>query len=100
MQVTAEETYIAPSGDRRGRICRRQDGRFQVVTERLREADDEYEACWINDYPPSGLFANRDDARSHLMGLLPAATELHDLEPSTFDLDVGPYPEPLQRSSD
>lgn len=37
MQVTAEETFISPSGQRRARLCRRDDGRFQVVTERLCE---------------------------------------------------------------
>jgi hypothetical protein len=100
VQVTADETYIAPSGDQRARICRREDGLFQIVTERLCAASHESSAYWLNDYPPSGLFADRDDARLHLMSLVPAATELHDIEPSTFQLEVGPYPEPVQRASE
>jgi hypothetical protein len=99
MQVTAEDTVVSPSGQRRGRVCRREDGRFQVVTERLCDVAEAYRACWLNDYPPSGLFACRDDARAHLMALLPDATELHDVEPCTFQLEVGPYPEPVQRTA-
>ena len=95
MQVTAEETYIAPSGQQRGRLCRRQDGRFQIVTEQLREPTDGLDAYWVDDHPPSGLFADRDDARAHLLRLLPGATALRDVNPCIFQLGLGPYPEPL-----
>lgn len=99
MRVTAVETFVSPTGQRRARICRREDGRFQFVTETFRQAADECEGYWMNDYPPSGLFDCRDDARAELRLMVPRASELHDLEQCTFELDVGPYPEPTRRRS-
>jgi hypothetical protein len=98
MRVTAEETFLSPSGQQRARLCRREDGLFQVVTERLCQPTDENE-IWTNDYPESGLFALREDARLHLTAILPGAAELHDIAPCTFRLEVGPYPEPVRRTT-
>ena len=99
MQVTAEQTFVSASGQRRGRVCSRSDGLFQVVTEALTPATDECDPYWTNDYPPSGLLANRADAEKYLRRLVPDAKELEGLEPCTFELDVGPYPEPVRRTS-
>lgn len=70
------------------------------MTERLVQPTQEYGAYWINDHPPSGLFAHEYDARGHLMAILPQAQEMVDVEPCTFELNVGPYPEPVRRTSD
>jgi hypothetical protein len=99
MRVTAVETFLSPSGQRRARICRRDDGRFQIVTETFRQATDDCESHWMNDHPPSGLFASRADARAELRLIVPGASELHDPEPCTFEIDIGPYPDPVRRTS-
>jgi hypothetical protein len=99
MQVTAEQTFVSASGERRGRICRRGDGLFQVVTESLAARNEESDPYWVNDYPASGILETRADAERYLRQLLPDATERAQLEPCTFQLDVGPYPEPVTRRS-
>ena len=100
MYVTALEVFVEPSGCRRGRICRREDNLFQIVIEILTEPTEEYLSYWINEYPASGLFNRREDALAHLNAILVAATPLADVVPCTFDVHVGPYPEPETRTSE
>jgi hypothetical protein len=97
MEVTAEQTFVSALGTRRGRICRRSDGLFQVVTETLRPDTHEELAHWWNDHPPSGLFERQKDAERYLQSLLPDCREVHGLKPTTFNLEVGPYPEPVTK---
>ena len=99
MQVTADQTFVSASGDRRGRICRRGDGLFQVVTERLIASTEESGPYWINDFPASGILATRADAERQLRHLLPDAVEHTQYEPCTFHLEVGPYPDPVTQGS-
>jgi hypothetical protein len=94
MEVTAITVFISAAGDRRGRICRRPDGRFQFVTERLVPEDDECLAYWSNDHPPSGIFYMRDAAIAALHREIASLVPCEDVQPITFDLRVGPYPEP------
>lgn len=99
MQVTAEQAFVSASRDRRARICRRDDGLFQVVTETLAAVTEECGAYWINDYHPSSLLAISAGAERHLRKLLPDAMDLRGLELCTFQLEVGPYPEPARQAS-
>jgi hypothetical protein len=99
MQVTDLSLFISPCRGRRGRICSREDGRFQVVTETLRGRTGDHEAYWINDHPPSGIFADAGAAGAHLLAVLPGATEMQGIEACTFHLEVGPYPEPMLQTS-
>jgi len=97
MLVTAVHVLIDASGTRRGRLCQRSDGRWQFVTERLVETG-EFSPHWINDGFPSGLFENANDAAAALGADLGDAVLLESVEPCTFDIRVGPYPEPVLRS--
>lgn len=93
MIVTAIDVLLSTSGDRRGRICRRPDNRFQFVTETRRSEDAELFAHWVNDHPPSGLFDSREAALEALQHQIPSFRPVtcpaHDIE-----IGVGPYPEP------
>ncbi len=100
MIVTAQETFLSRSGRERARICRRNDGLFQVTHETFRDATDEEYAYWNNSYPPSGMFSRRDDAIAHLLEIVPDAVRLQDIKPCVFDLTIGPYPEPVQRMAE
>lgn len=97
MDVTAIDVFLSASADRRARICRRSDGRFQYVTERLEPQTDEFMGYWINDYPPSGVFQTQDDARSALIALMPSLHHVPGTKSVTFNINVGPYPEPESR---
>jgi hypothetical protein len=94
MEVTAINVFISATEDRRGRICRRPDGRFQFVTEQLIPEDDECLAYWRNDHPPSGIFETRDAAIAALHREIASLVPWENVRPVTFDLRVGPYPEP------
>jgi hypothetical protein len=91
------EVFVDAPGQRRGRVCRRHDGRFQFVTESLTAATDECLAYWTNDYPPSGIFDSQDDAVAGLLDVLPGANRQPDIENVELDLSVGPFPEPTRR---
>ena len=94
MNVTAVEVMADGSGTRRGRICRRDDGRFQYVTETLTDATGDSLPCWTNDHPPSGIFERQDEAAEALAAEFSAAIRLEGADPVSFDASVGPYPEP------
>ncbi len=94
MNVTAIEVFSDGSGRRRGRICRRDDGRYQYVTETLTDETGDRSSYWTNDYPPSGIFERQDEAAEALAGELSAAIQLEGADRVSFDLNVGPYPEP------
>ena len=100
MDVVALDVLVSLDGNRRGRVCRRADGMFQFVTERLRALDDELESYWLNDYPPSGIYDRRDAALSALKRALPTSAVLTNAMPTTFNINVGPYPEPDQLLDD
>ena len=99
MMVTSAHVLIDASGKRRGRLCQRKDGRWQFVTERLAEETGEILAYWVNDYPPSGIFENANEAAVALRSHLGEPVLLERIEPCTFDTDVGPFPEPKLRSA-
>jgi hypothetical protein len=94
MNVTAVDVIADGSGMRRGRICRRDDGRYQYVTETLTDGAGTCLPYWTNDHPPSGIFDRRDEATEALAAELLAATRLEGADPVSFDLSIGPYPEP------
>ena len=94
MNVIATETYVSENGDRRARICERPDGLFQCITETLQPEDGESFAYWTNDYPPSGLFADKGQALVELKLAIPSPILLKGIKPVSFDPSVGPYPEP------
>ena len=90
MDVTAIETFVSADGGRRGRICWRPDGLLQVVTETLRPGDEEFEPHWLNDYPPSGIFNDRDEALAFLNATIQSLVPLEDVRQVKFDIGVGP----------
>ena len=93
MDVTAIAVFLSPSGERRGRICERPDGRFQFVTETLVPESVEAWEHWTND-SPSGIFEGKHDAITALNVVIPAMRPVADVQPVTFDIRVGPYPDP------
>lgn len=68
MDVTATLVFLSPEGGRRGLVCVRPGGRYQVVTEstKLFEGDDEL--YWYPDWPPSGVLENGQDGRGMYVG--------------------------------
>ena len=94
MFVTAIETFLARSGERRGRVCYRADGLWAFVTEYLTEETEEFLPYWNNDYPPSGLYQTRDDAVTALQTVLGEMKAIGATRSIEFNTDVGPYPEP------
>lgn len=94
MNVTAVEVFAEGGRMRRGRICRRDDGRYQYVTETLTDGTEDCLPYWRNDYPPSGIFERQDEAAEALAAELCAPIRLEGANPVRFDLSVGPYPEP------
>lgn len=66
MLVTATEIYISTAGERRGRVCEREDGLWVFVTEYLTDETDECLPYWVNDCPPSGLYRSSEDATAAL----------------------------------
>lgn len=94
MDVTAIAVFVSASGDRRGRICWRPDGRFHVVTETLQPETGDELPWWKNDWPPSGIFDHQDAALSALSLEIRAMTPMENVRPVTFDMRIGPYPEP------
>lgn len=95
MNVVSLDVQLSLDGGHRGRVCRRPDGYFQFVTERLKPPTEELPAYWINDHPPSGLYDQREDALLALKQVLPTSVALADTRAVTFNIDVGPYPEPV-----
>ena len=93
MTVTAFSVFLAISGKRRGRICLRNDGLFQYVTEVLRTEDDGSQ-WWINEYPPSGLFDNAEAAVSELSSTIGPMRKLYRARTTQFEPTAGPYPDP------
>ena len=94
MDVTAIAVFLAPSRERRGRICQRPDGRFQFVTETLQPESAEAFAYWTNDWPPSGIYSEKEGALSALESALPSMKIVEGVKPVGFDIRIGPYPEP------
>lgn len=92
MKVTATQVLIASDGERRGRICRRSDGRYQFVTERLTRPTEEVLPHWLNEYAPSGIYDTEEDAAAALHTHLGQSSRAEKVRPVEFDLEVGPYP--------
>jgi hypothetical protein len=93
MEFTAIALFLSPSGERRGRVCERPDGRFQYVVETLVPESVEAWEHWIN-HSPSGIFEDKNDAITALEAVLPAMRLVANTQPVTFDIRIGPYPEP------
>lgn len=94
MFVIAIETFLARSGNSRGRVCRRADGLWVFVTEYLTEETEEFLPYWVNDYPPSGIYQTRDDATIALRTVLGEMGAIEGARSVEINTDVGPYPEP------
>ncbi len=94
MLVTATETYISTAGERRGRVCEREDGLWVFVTEHLTDETDECLPYWVNDCPPSGLYRSSEDATAALQSDLGEMQRLCVGRSPAFNTDRGPYPEP------
>jgi hypothetical protein len=95
MDVTAIEVWVVPSGKLRGRVCQRADGLFQYVMETLTEETAELRSYWVNQHPPSGIFKDQADALAALRNELPSSMPLDGAKVTTFDIRVGPYPDPI-----
>jgi hypothetical protein len=92
MKVRTAEALVTQCGERRGRVCIRSDGRYQFVTERLAQTTDDVLPYWVNEYPPSGIYKQQEDAVAALRVNLGPARRIETFELSEFDLEVGPYP--------
>jgi hypothetical protein len=62
--VFLEKRVEADSGEVAFSIFRRKDNSYQFRTDRLRPADDEYLAYWVEGYPLSGLYRTAAEAET------------------------------------
>jgi len=86
--------FIGNSGTKRARLCQRFDGHFCVLIENLEEGYEGLLPHWMNEYPPSGLFANTGDAEHWLNAVLDKPIDVQMLSPQDFESSVGPFPDP------
>lgn len=92
MSLVSIAVYDDELHQRRGRICRREDGLFQFTLERLTEETEEFEAYW-SPVSVSGIYGTADEALAGLRKKMPKAEVLEGAKPVTMQ-PSGYWPDP------